>query len=67
MQWITTPSERKCWGREDMSDLAIVSKCLWKGLIEKNGWAGIHIHLLPELASIPLYVMAVYNITEQEK
>lgn len=36
---------------------------------DMKGWFGleIHIHLLPEQARIPLQVMAVYNIKEQEK
>lgn len=39
----------------------------------KGGWYkrmvrfGIHIHLLPAWACVPLQVMAVYNIKEEEK
>lgn len=36
---------------------------------DMKGWFGleIHIHLLPEQTCIPLQVMAVYKIKEEEK
>lgn len=50
------------------SDVAIMSNRL-REEADVKGWFGleIHIHLLPEQPCIPLQVMAVYKIKEEEK
>lgn len=68
MQWIMVQLETKCSEK---------SKPVWchdyvKAFVREadiKGWFGleIHIHLLPEQACIPLQVMAVYKIKEEEK
>lgn len=68
MQWITVQVEPKCmkkgkpaWCHDDV-------KAFVRGA-DTKGWFCLetHIHLLPEQACIPLQVMAVYKIKEEEK
>lgn len=65
MQWIKAQLEPKC--SEKSKPVWLCQSVCERGWYERMVWFGIHIHLLPEQARIPLQVMAVYNIKEQEK
>lgn len=72
MHWIMARLEFKCSFKKKKQVRPIWCHDYVKVFVrvaDIKGWFGleIHIHLLPEQACIPLQVMAVYKIKEEEK
>lgn len=68
MQWIMAQLEPNCSEKSKPVWYHNYVKAFVKGT-DIKGWFGlkIHIHLLQEQARMPLQVLSVYNIKEEEK